>query len=271
MQRLVTALGLVIALIAMAPAAKAGSYVFSVGGHRVQIEALRNCRSAACVSVSSQRTARQVEDVVAPPAASPPATAIAPPPPRCAAAPGQPAPVVAVTPPAPPVLAAAASQPVAAPPPAPDPLPLAPARLDPPRADVPAPVATIQQVATMGQRGDDDPTSPLGEWESVGASGSVRIERCGQALCGYTLTDASRRGESVLVNMKPRSSGVWAGSVYSRASGNTYYGTMTLKPSGRLHVEACALGRFVCSGNDWRRVDEPGRMVTTSRSWSARS
>lgn len=86
------------------------------------------------------------------------------------------------------------------------------------------------------------------------------------------MTEASSRGESVLVNMKPKSDGVWTGNIYSRSSGNTYYATMTLKASGKLHVEACALGRFFCSGNDWTRVEErQEKLITTSRQWSARS
>lgn len=270
MQRLGTALGIMIALTAMANAAEARSYVFAVGGHRFHVEGPRTCRSASCVLVTTQRSIRPAEDVSTAPAPPYPAAASSSPP-ACAPAPVLPPANVAV---APPVLAAATSQPVAAPAaPRPDPLPPAPARLDPPRAEAPAPspAADIKQLATMGQHRDDDAALPLGEWESVGAKGTVRIERCGPALCGYTLTEASRRGESVLINMTPKAAGVWTGHVYSRSSGNTYYGTMTLKPSGRLHVEACALGRFVCSGNDWRRVDEPDRVITTSRQWSARS
>ena len=91
-------------------------------------------------------------------------------------------------------------------------------------------------------------------------------------MCGYVLTEASNRGESVLVNMKPKTHEAWTGSIYSRSSGSTYYGTMTLTASGRLRVEACALGRFWCSGNDWTRVEErQQKVITTSRQWGARS
>ncbi|WP_244635699.1 DUF2147 domain-containing protein [Bradyrhizobium huanghuaihaiense] len=129
------------------------------------------------------------------------------------------------------------------------------------------------QGTTVAQRRDDEATYlPLGEWESDGAKGTVRIERCGPALCGYALTETSSRGESVLVNMKPKSHDVWTGSIYSRSSGSTYYGKITLKSSGTLHVEACAIGRFWCSGNDWTRVEEQQeKMVTTSRQWDVRS
>ncbi|WP_342739215.1 DUF2147 domain-containing protein [Bradyrhizobium sp. B117] len=193
-----------------------------------------------------------------------------------------------------PVLAATASQSVPPPPtpkrdaprieaPSPNPPRVELSRLDPPKTialDPPRiepPVVTadpeIKPATTMAKRNEDEPAYlPLGEWESTGAKGTVRIERCGPALCGFALTEASSRGESVLVNMKPKSHDVWTGSIYSRSTGNTYYATMTLKTSGRLHVEACALGRFWCSGNDWTRVEEPReQLITTSRQWGARS
>jgi len=287
MKRLATSLGTLIALLAITPAAEAGSYSFSIGGHRFHIESQRNCRSASCVSVSS-RSLRQTEDAST--------TSAAPLQPVYPAAPVRPAQAnVAGAPPAPaaPVLAATASQPVVPPPIGVQTPTLAAPRVDPPRVNLPRmdqpktvtldpprmepPVVTprpeIKQALTIPERNDEQPAYlPLGEWESSGAKGTVRIERCGPALCGYALTEASSRGESVLVNMKPKSHDVWSGSIYSRSSGNTYYATMTLKSSGRLHVEACALGRFWCSGNDWTRIEAPReQMITTSRQWSARS
>ncbi|MBR0960248.1 DUF2147 domain-containing protein [Bradyrhizobium japonicum] len=268
MPRPATLLGTLIALMAIASTAQAGSYTFSIGGHRFHVAAPRNCRSASCVTVSSNRSLRPTE-----------ATVVAPPP-------------------APPVLAATTSQPVV-PPPAPrletsrletsGLETLSPGRprvdleridqpktaaLDPPRIEPPvvAPRAEINQTATVAQTSDDESYTPLGEWESAGARGTVRIERCGPALCGYALTEASGRGESVLVNMKPKKHDAWTGSIYSRSSGNTYYATMTLKSSGKLHVQACALGRFWCSGNDWTRVEAPReKVITSSRQWGARS
>ncbi|RTE94580.1 DUF2147 domain-containing protein [Bradyrhizobium sp. LVM 105] len=276
MQRLATSLGTLIALMAIAPAAEAGSYSISIGGHRFHVEAPRTCRSTSCVSISSHRGLRPVEDAatrpVPPPApiarTSPvaPAISVCPPP----------ATVVAPPPAAPaPTLAATTSQPVV-PPQAPRP---ESPRAEAPDSDLPrmehppVPGPEIKQTAAVAQRNDDEQAhTPLGEWESRGAKGTVRIERCGPALCGYALTEASNRGESVLVNMKPKSHEVWTGSIYSRSSGNTYYATMTLKRSGRLHVEACALWRFWCSGNDWTRVEAPReQLITTSRQWSARS
>ncbi|MBB4423576.1 hypothetical protein GGD66_002116 [Bradyrhizobium sp. CIR48] len=279
MKRLATSLGTLIALMAITPAAVAGSYSFSIGGHRFRVESPRNCRSASCVSVSS-RSLRPTEDVNTTSAAPPAVAALQPVYPPAPVKPAQ-ASVVAASPaPTGPVVAATTSQPVVVPPTGVETPTLAASNLNPPRVDLPPrlepppfPSPEIKQTATVAQPSDDEPAHmPLGEWESPGAKGTVRIERCGPALCGYALTETSSRGESVLVNMKPKSHDVWTGNIYSRSSGNTYYATMTLKSSGRLHVEACALGRFWCSGNDWTRIEAPReQLITTSRQWSARS
>jgi uncharacterized protein (DUF2147 family) len=108
--------------------------------------------------------------------------------------------------------------------------------------------------------------TPLGDWQTERGKGMVRIETCGNALCGYVLDPSSHAiGESVLVNMRPKSSAAWSGNVYSRASGTTYYGTMTMKGTDTLRVEACVLFRFFCSGNVWSRVAGPHEYVSSSR------
>lgn len=276
MQRLVISLGTLIALMAIAPAAEAGSYSISIGRHRFHVEAPKTCRSTTCVSISSHRSFRPVENAATRP--------VPPPAPIARTSPVDPAiplrapqaTMVASPPAAPaPTLAAATSQPVVPPqPPRPEPPRAEAPRAEAPRLELPpVPSPEIKQTVAVARRNDDEQAyTPLGEWESRGAKGTVRIERCGPALCGYALTETSRRGESVLVNMKPKSHDVWTGSIYSRASGNTYYATMTLKSSGRLHVEACALWRFWCSANDWTRIEAPReQLITTSRQWSARS
>ncbi|MBR0825932.1 DUF2147 domain-containing protein [Bradyrhizobium manausense] len=281
MKRLGMLLGLFIVPMAISSSAEAGSYSFVIGGRHIHIEAPRNCRSSSCVSVSSsgafERKRDSSDDAVTAPVAAPasPPAPVAAPAPACAPAPApvKPlAPIIAAAPPPPPpaapVLASTAAQDVVLPP-----LP----KLEPPKIELPKtsslepPPSAKPDITPVLQRTEDDPVdAPLGQWETEGGKGTVRIERCGIALCGYALTEAaSDKGESVLVNMKPKSASVWSGSVYSRDTGNTYYATMTLKSQNRLHVEACALGRFFCSGNDWTRIEEPrGKLLTTQRQGS---
>ena len=87
-------------------------------------------------------------------------------------------------------------------------------------------------------------------------------------MCGYTLNASSDdKGEAVLINMKPKTDSRWTGSVYSKDSGDTYYGTVDLKGPNTLRVEACAFSRFYCSGNNWIRIS--ARPMMTSRQTSS--
>jgi uncharacterized protein (DUF2147 family) len=114
--------------------------------------------------------------------------------------------------------------------------------------------------------------APIGDWQTEGHKGLVRIEPCGTALCGYMINTATgTKGETVLINMKPKSSGKseWTGSIYSRASGNTYYATMAVTRSNTLRVEACVVGHYFCSGNDWMRLTTKSGEATTAREAAA--
>ena len=126
-------------------------------------------------------------------------------------------------------------------------------------------------IAKISQQTEDAPAdTPLGDWQTEGNKGTVRIERCGEAMCGYLINlTADTRGDTILINMKPKSGtksdAVWSGNIYSRSSGHTYYSTMTMKGVNTLRVEACALGRFFCSGNDWTRIATPPQKLIISR------
>ena len=92
----------------------------------------------------------------------------------------------------------------------------------------------------------------------------VRIAECGRSLCGYAIREGdTEKGEAILINMKPKPDEQWSGSVYSKDSGDTYYGTMRLKGRDTLHVEACAFSRFYCNGNNWTRISRPQPMMTS--------
>jgi uncharacterized protein (DUF2147 family) len=129
----------------------------------------------------------------------------------------------------------------------------------------PAPVG-IPQVSKVSHGIEDEPAdTPVGDWQTQG-KGSVRIAPCGRALCGYVLNSSSNdKGEAVLINMKPKTDSRWAGNVYSHDSGDTYYGTMAMQGPNTIRVEACALGRFYCSGNVWTRISGKTERLITSR------
>lgn len=257
------------------PACAGDSFSFVIGGHRVHIEASRHCRSASCVSISipgvyEQRGWRDRDDDDAGDLSPAPVAApVAPP-----ASPSSMQPVACVPPATPPHLVAAVasspSQPqqIQSPPVQPittaTVMPPAPAVMPAGPALPPVPLAPRISKA-VHQEPAQPVDTPLGDWQTEG-NGLVRIEPCGQALCGYVLdpsTNAQR--ETVLVGMKSKTNSEWYGNIYSRDSGNTYYATMTLKGPDSLWVEACALGRFFCSGNAWRRIGATPPRLATSR------
>jgi uncharacterized protein (DUF2147 family) len=134
-----------------------------------------------------------------------------------------------------------------------------------PAADAAPPVSKISR-----EMEDEPAETPLGDWQTDGNKGSVRIEPCGRALCGYLLDPSSNAvGETVLINMKPKAASEWSGNIYSRDSGNTYYATIAMKGPNSLRVEACAVGRFFCSGNIWSRIRAQPDKLTTSRQVSS--
>lgn len=257
-------------LIAVSSSAEAGGSIsFTVGGHRVHIESSRYCRSTSCASVSisgaGRKYVRQNEDrnSVAPVIHAPPVAPAVPPPPPVVAPRAQ---TIVASPPAAYTPAASVTQTVAAPPP-PPPSPVAIPVPPPPPIATPVEAARpMPHITNVSQRIEEElPDSPIGDWQT-GARGTVRIVKCGNALCGYVLDSLSNeKGEAILVNMKPKTDRQWSGSVYSQESGDTYYGTIDMKGLNTLRVEACAIGRFYCSGNSWSRIGGQTGALITSR------
>ena len=275
--------GFLVVLMLLSPSAYAGNGIsFSIGGHRIHIEASRYCRSTSCASVSvsgvpdwrrkgdiddndrgsnapqpdaaavpSMPTAPVVTPSVSIPAAQPLAAATVPPVYKPVAPAIQPVAVPLL-----PIQPAVPPPPVSPPPARPAFVPAEPVR--------PAPAAPpISRVSRETE--DEVADTPIGDWQTEG-KGTVRIVKCGRALCGYVLNAASDdKGEAVLVNMKPKTDVQWSGNVYSHDSGDTYYGTMAMQGANTLRVEACALGRFYCSGNNWARIGGRTGALITSR------
>jgi uncharacterized protein (DUF2147 family) len=259
MKRLACLVGLV---VLSSSAYADNSYSLVVAGHRILIGAPYSCGSPSCVSVSllgireTPPRRRERLRVVHRSAPAEPA--------KAEHAPQQP---VAASPPPdqPAAQSQAAVEPQAGVPP---PLPLAEApppqvsthAAAPPANEVVAAAApaTAPAVKDLREAEEAPADSPLGDWRPQGGEEIVRIEPCGKALCGRVLDRKSNSlGESVLVNMRPKTADTWSGDIYSRASGTTYYGTLSMRSTNSLRVEACA--------TNWSRVARPQEMLTSIR------
>jgi uncharacterized protein (DUF2147 family) len=235
------------ALLLATTSAQAGgnSISFQIEGHRIRIDAPRNCSSLDCIKISAPSLSgkfgsfgksKDDDDDVVESKPAPAQAAVTPPAaPAPAPAPVAAAPVtttVATAAPVP-VTNDVAPAPVAA---APAPVAAAPA----PAAPAPAPVAAAPAPA---------PTSPLGIWATEENKGNVRIEPCGQNLCGY----AVKSGEKILINMKPHET-KWTGQIHDPDSGRNYDSTIAMKGTNSLRVQGCAFGGMFCGGQTWKRV-----------------
>ena len=259
-------------VVLTSPAHAGKSISFNVGSHRVHIA--KHCRSISCTSMSISKNpdwrrkreryddARDSATPVKPVPATP--QSVSPPtPPVPVAPPAITAPAKTIVTAPPPVVytqAASRSHIVAAPPPVQQesiPVPPSPPTATPVEAAQPA----SQRVSHQAE--DEPSEAPIGDWQTEG-KGTVRIAKCGNALCGYLLDSANEKGEAILINMKPKTERQWTGGVYSQNSGETYYGTMAIKGVNTLRIEACALGRFYCTGNNWSRIERRADGVMTS-------
>jgi uncharacterized protein (DUF2147 family) len=269
------------ALMVLGSSAHAGGFSFVAGGHRIRIDAPRTCGSPSCVSVSisgihPREWNEDIDAASAKPAAPQLASSAATLPNQTPASqlPASQPPVEpqVATPPAP------AARQATAPTPPPAPIEPVTAQLTPPPTPPPTPAADVvapaapaaPQLLKVSHETNEEPMdAPLGDWRTEGGKGSVRIERCGRALCGYVLDVRSNAmAESVLINMKPKAADIWSGTIYSRASGATYDATIAMKGTNSLRVEACAFGRCFCSANIWSRIVARPQDLITSRQTS---
>ncbi|MDR3507308.1 MAG: DUF2147 domain-containing protein [Caulobacteraceae bacterium] len=115
----------------------------------------------------------------------------------------------------------------------------------------------------------------MGLWKTPEAGGSfVRIETCGDALCGRVVTsarlrahpdqkdernrDATQRDRPVkdLLILKVKAIGPnrWGdGWVYNPNDGGTYKGVMELRNASELHLTGCIVAPF-CKTQTWERA-----------------
>jgi uncharacterized protein (DUF2147 family) len=240
-------------LLATTAAHARNSISFEVNGHRIRIEAPRNCEALSCLQISGSGLSgsgfgskskrfddnNDDNDVAAntdqPVVKSPPAPPVQAPAP-VAQAPVQVAPTLApvVAPVTAPVARTAA--PVNA--------PAAPAVV---ASNSPAPA--IQNDTAPAAAPAVAPTTPVGIWSTEENKGRVRVEPCGDNLCGYAVNS----GEKILINMKPSDS-KWTGRIHDPDSGRNYDSTITMKGPNALRVQGCAFGGLFCGGQTWSRV-----------------
>jgi uncharacterized protein (DUF2147 family) len=249
-ETLMKKLAIIAALLMTTAHAHAGNSIsFEIDGHKVRIEAPKNCGELSCLKITGFDTkgfdikgfnlkglkgkrfdddddGEVKSDPPAPkPSTAPPgqATTLQPPASAAATATATPAPApVAATSPQPAIRNEGAGATPA------------------PATAKPAPVATAPVQPSA---------SPIGVWATEDDKGRVRIEPCGPNLCGY----AVKSGERILIDMKPAEA-KWIGTIHDPDSGRDYDSAIAMKGANSLRVQGCAFGGFFCGGQIWNRV-----------------
>ena len=249
------------ALLMASTAAHAGNSIsFEIDGHKIHIQAPKNCDQLSCIQITApglsgsglnlkNHTAKNFCGDYDAADANPPATKTAP----AASATQAPAPVAASAPAAAASTASSTIAPV-------NQAPVAPtAATQPERVTAAIPSAPQAAVATAAPApvapapapiaAAPAPTTPIGLWATEENKGNVRVEQCGQDLCGY----ADKSGEKILINMK-RSDNKWVGRIHDPDSGSNYDSTIAMKGPNVLKVQGCAFGGLFCGGQTWKRI-----------------
>ena len=236
---------LLAALLMASTAAHAGdSIAFQIGGHKIRIEAPKNCDKLSCLQISapslsgsdlslkSFKSSRGDDEVASradQPAQKPAAPAPQPP---VAAASGAPS--------ASKQDASTTSAPVVS-----ESITSVASVASPAASEEPA----IPKETAVAAAPVQPATTPLGVWNTEKNAGMVRIEQCGQNLCGYAVPN----GEKILVNMKP-SGTKWTGRIHDPDSGKVYDSSIAMKGPNTLRVQGCVFGGIFCGGQTWNRV-----------------
>jgi len=232
---------IVAALALISTSAHAKVHDINFGGRHMRIEVPKNCKKISCIHMSEkEKSSGRARRTTEPETASPATTTAGP------------VAAVAAVPQSVPTSAAPRNEPKAdaQPTAADDRKPVA--RLSLPTTAESKPAAT--QVAANDPNVEPvNPAepSPLGLWLTEKGEGKVRIEECGQALCGHT---EGKPNEKILINMQPSQKNRWNGKVHDIRSGGTYMAHIALRNPNSLRVEGCAFGGLFCGGQTWSRV-----------------
>lgn len=115
---------------------------------------------------------------------------------------------------------------------------------------------------------------PTGLWQTETNGGQVRIERCGNAICGTLVTSEAIRANPAQRDVRNKDEAqrgrtlrglrmLWGftggptewtgGSVYKPDNGNTYNGTITMVNDNTLRLRGCVV-RPLCANQTWTRI-----------------
>lgn len=129
----------------------------------------------------------------------------------------------------------------------PDAAPPAAAAAPDPKLAAAAPTRALEPVRSNA--------SPLGVWLTEETNGKVRIEPCGDNLCGYAIDPKSgEKADKVLIDMAANGP-KWTGRIFDPGNGNNFDSSIALNGADKLRVQGCPTNATFCGSQTWTRVN----------------
>ena len=100
--------------------------------------------------------------------------------------------------------------------------------------------------------------SVSGVWQRSDGLAKVRIAPCGKAVCATNTwikdpSSGEKVGDRLVMNVKPKETGVLKGTAYDPQRKLTYAITINVGPE-RLTTKGCVLGGLLCKAVGWARL-----------------
>ena len=120
---------------------------------------------------------------------------------------------------------------------------------------------------TLAQAAED----AIGVWLNPENQSNVEFYRCGESLCAKItkVSDAQKTDDKnpdpakrnrpivglvIMEGAKKSGANTWSGTLYNRADGKSYSGTVTVKAKNSLDLSGC-VALVVCRTTTWTRVN----------------
>jgi uncharacterized protein (DUF2147 family) len=132
-----------------------------------------------------------------------------------------------------------------------------------------AAILILALLAMPGQVAAQKAEDAFGTWVHPDNGSHVKMYACGERLCARIVKilddqkvddknpDATKRSRPVLgmviLSAKKISANKWSGTLYDRADGKTYTGTITVSGRSVLDLSGCSMAVF-CRSATWKRV-----------------
>jgi uncharacterized protein (DUF2147 family) len=124
-------------------------------------------------------------------------------------------------------------------------------------------------------RGDVKAVDICGVWQAQSRGALVRIDSCGEEVCGTVLSAKPAKSNPLLLDVNNKDPALrsrpmvgstlitgftggpvkWTGGrLYNPGDGNYYHGSLTLLDDDHLQVKGCAF-LILCKSQTWTRID----------------